>query len=212
MGYTSPSHKGISAFFLLLAAAPSSGQHCTSWYFAAPYKLLHFPQNSNAVSVACLLSFRDPVSSTFGTAHMLEHCQDWLQSRTMDSLPRRTPGVFLWLVCSWVCSNRQDHTRFLTPSTKHHCTAIFCHTRHLHIFLPAKLRMSNHKTSEVQGFVRMLFLIFENYRKYKFLQLLKGYVVSWTWSTTFLIHPRPTSVTVSGHHLTAPTNTFLLTN
>lgn len=132
------------------------------WYFAAPYKLLHFPQNSNAVSVACLLSFRDPISSTFGTAHMLEHCQDWLQSRTMDSLPRQTPGVLLWLDCSWVCSNRQDHTRFLTPSIKHHRTAIFCHTRHPHIFLPAKLRMSNHKTSEVQDFERTLFLIFDN--------------------------------------------------
>lgn len=143
--------------------APSSGhQHCMSWYFAAPYKLLHFPRNSNAVSVACLLSFRDPVSSTFGTAHMLEHCQDWLQTRTMDSLPRRTPGVFLWLDCPWVRSNRQDHTRFLTPSLKHHHTAIICHTRQPHIFLPAKLRMSSHKTSEVPGFVRMFFLIFEN--------------------------------------------------
>lgn len=104
---------------------------------------------------------------------------------TMDSFPRQTPGVLLWLDCSWVCSNRQDHTRFLTPSIKHHRTALLCchtrcHTRHPRISLPAKLRVSNHKTNEIQGIVRMLFLILENYRKYKFLQLLKGYVAPWT--------------------------------
>lgn len=106
--------------------------------------------------------------------------RNWLQSRTMDSFPRQTPGVLLWLDCSWVRSNRQDHTRFLTPSITHHRTALFCHTRHSHISLPAKLRMSNRKTSEVQGIVKMLFLIFENYRKYIFLQLLNSYVAPWT--------------------------------
>lgn len=87
---------------------------------------------------------------SFGTAHVLEHRQDCLQSRTTDSLPRQTPGVLLWLNCSWVHSNeQQDRTRFSHPPstiTIQHYSVLLGNPP---APLPAKPRMNNCKTSTI---------------------------------------------------------------
>lgn len=154
--------------------------------------------------MACLLSRRDLVSSTFGVAHVLEHHQDCWWSGTRDSFPRQTPGVLLWLDCSWVYSSRQqDHAGFLTASIKHHHAALFCHAGHPHTPL---WQQSNRKTSNIWDTWGCFLLVFEDYRKYEFLQLLKSYVAPWTrWWQHSLSCPRPVSVTTARAYLPAPT-------
>jgi len=67
-----------------------------------------------------------------------------LTERNYRFLPQTNPMSAFVVMLFWVLSNKQrDHVRFLTPSIKHHHTALLCHAS-------TPTRLSAHKAEDVQ--------------------------------------------------------------